>query len=290
MNPTLQHGVDEFRRELQSRNLSPATIRTYAATLSSVEAYAKASDITRVSDITSDTLRLWRMSLDQQPSTQGRMVVQVKSLVRYWCEREWMDKDPGRHLRPPRFVRTPTLPYTEAEMRAILRAAPRPRIYAFVLLMRYAGVAIQDAATLRREDVKGGIVFLRRAKTGEAVTVPLPPRVDALLRDLDPVSPEHFFWTGRCQRETVAKRYGGALRKVFLAAGIEGGHSHRFRDTFAVELLKAGTSMEDVSMLLGHSSIKITEQYYAPWCPRRRERLEKVVQKAWGHDTLLGSL
>ena len=45
--------------------------------------------------------------------------------------------------------------------------------------------------------------------------------------------------------------------------------------------------MEDVSVLLGHSSIRVTEQYYAPWCPRRRERLNNIVMRAWSHDPLL---
>lgn len=41
-------------------------------------------------------------------------------------------------------------------------------------------------------------------------------------------------------------------------------HPHMFRDTFAVELLLSGVPMEDVSILLGHTSIKTTEGSYAP--------------------------
>ena len=38
-----------------------------------------------------------------------------------------------------------------------------------------------------------------------------------------------------------------------------------FRDTFAVELLLSGVPLDQVSILLGHSSVKITEKHYAPW-------------------------
>ncbi len=62
---------------------------------------------------------------------------------------------------------------------------------------------------------------------------------------------------------------------------------HRLRDTFAVALLTAGVAMEDVSALLGHSSIRTTERHYAPWDRRRRDRLAQVVRAANRLDPLL---
>jgi len=70
---------------------------------------------------------------------------------------------------------------------------------------------------------------------------------------------------------------------VSEGAGIPEGHAHRFRDTFAVDLLQAGVPMERVSMLLGHSSIKVTEKHYSPWVRDRQEQLEADVRRTWGH-------
>jgi integrase len=53
------------------------------------------------------------------------------------------------------------------------------------------------------------------------------------------------------------------------------------RDTFAVEMLLAGVPLEQVSMLLGHKSVKITEKHYAPWVKARQEQLAANVRKAW---------
>jgi integrase len=54
-----------------------------------------------------------------------------------------------------------------------------------------------------------------------------------------------------------------------------------FRDTFAVEMLLAGVPLEQVSILLGHKSVKITEKHYAPWVKARQEQLAANVRKAW---------
>jgi len=48
-----------------------------------------------------------------------------------------------------------------------------------------------------------------------------------------------------------------------------------------VEMLLAGVPLDQVSMLLGHSSVKITEKHYAPWVRARQQQLEDSVRKAW---------
>ena len=62
--------------------------------------------------------------------------------------------------------------------------------------------------------------------------------------------------------------------------------SHRFRDTFSVELLLAGVPIERVSVLLGHSSVRITEKHYNPWVRSRQEQLEADVRSAWKRDPI----
>ena len=54
-----------------------------------------------------------------------------------------------------------------------------------------------------------------------------------------------------------------------------------FRDTFAVEMLLAGVPLEQVSILLGHKSVKITEKHYAPWVKARQDQLAANVRMAW---------
>ena len=69
-------------------------------------------------------------------------------------------------------------------------------------------------------------------------------------------------------------------KKMFQRAGIAG-HSHQLRHTFAVNLLQKGVSMGNVSTLLGHRSIKITEKYYASWVAARQQHLDAEVRRTW---------
>jgi len=117
--------------------------------------------------------------------------------------------------------------------------------------------------------------------------VPLPEFVVKELDALPRVSDRYWFWTGVGSVETARKKWSEALADLFDAANVKDGHAHRFRDTFAVELLKAGTPMERVSMLLGHSSIKITEKHYNPWNRARQEQAEQDVRQSWANDPLV---
>jgi len=81
----------------------------------------------------------------------------------------------------------------------------------------------------------------------------------------------------------MVKSWDRVFQRVFETADppIQGGHPHRFRDTFAVSLLLKGVSSEIVSKLLGHSSIKVTERHYSPWIKARQELLETEVRRIW---------
>jgi site-specific recombinase XerD len=72
-----------------------------------------------------------------------------------------------------------------------------------------------------------------------------------------------------------------------VGARVPSGHAHRFRDTFAVELLLAGIPIERVAALLGYTSIKTTEKHYAPWTHSRQVQLESDVKRAWLADPVV---
>ena len=117
-------------------------------------------------------------------------------------------------------------------------------------------------------------------KTGVKVRIPLKPEVLDALKKI-PSNGEYYFWSGVSKQTTVVCVWSGAFHRLFRRAGIPDGHSHRFRHTFAARLLEKGVSMENLSKLLGHRTIRVTEKHYASFGKGRQKHLEDVVRKAW---------
>jgi integrase len=100
-------------------------------------------------------------------------------------------------------------------------------------------------------------------------------------------SARYFFWTGKSTVRSAKGKWQRRLQRLFELAKVRAGHAHRLRDTFAVELLLAGVPLDRVSVLLGHSSIRITERHYAPWTRSRQEQIEADLRAAWSNDPVV---
>jgi integrase len=146
-------------------------------------------------------------------------------------------------------------------------------------LMRHSGLRLGDACTLARDRIKDGVLQLRTEKGGTVVRLPLHPDVLAALGKIPKVG-NYCFWTGKSKRRTVTNLWQSLFLSMFKRAGIAG-HSHQLRHTFAVSLLTKGVSMENLSVLLAHKNIRITQKTYSAFTPARRDALEQAVRSVW---------
>lgn len=224
--------------------------------------------------------RAFRATWTLHNSAASKRLDYMRAFFRFAQDSEWVTENPAKKVKAPKVTAPPTLPFSREEMGAILAAAGNLEVRALVLLMRYSGLRISDAVGLSAKRIHDGRLLLRTAKTGTLVHLPLPEFVITALQAVERPN-GYFFWTGESRRTSVCDTWRKRLAPVFEAAGVEGAHPHRFRDTFAVELLLAGVPLERVSILLGHTSTRITERHYAPWVRDRQEQLEADVRRTW---------
>ena len=289
---TLKDGIRRFLQDAHDRELSEATLKKYKTLLEAQLApFAKARGLSFLKDFDLEIVRDFRGTWRDSPISAAKKLERVKAFFRFCEDSGWIGQNPASKVRPPKITNKPTLPFSKREIERIMWACDlypdrphgqRQRVRALVLLLRYSGFRIRDAVMLRRDAITDGTVFLRTAKTGTVVRLPLPGEVLSALDELEGPHPDYFFHNGTAKPEYAVSVWERTFVRLFRIAGVDGAHCHRFRDTFAVELLLRGVAVPDVAVLLGHSDPSITWRHYAPWVEERQTRLEEIVRKAWG--------
>lgn len=287
--------------DLETRALSPQTIRKYKLLESQMTAFGQARGLTKLAAFDLATLTAFRGTWRDGVRTAVKKLERVRAFFRFAHDRKWIDENPAAKLKLPKIKASPTMPLTREELVKILAAcdalkitaANRARLKTLILLMRYTGLRVSDAVALTVDRLDGNRLFLYTQKTDVPVYTVVPDFVLRALASTPRVTDTRFFWSGAGKLEHAVCDWQGKIKDAFDAAGIVKGLSnavsHRLRDTFAVELLLAGVPLERVAVLLGHESIKITQKHYMPWVRARQEQLEADLAAAWRREPPLVS-
>jgi integrase/recombinase XerD len=287
---SVEDAVKGFLQDVEARHLADATVGKQKVLLTRLAAFADEIGVKYVSQLTAESMVKFRAGWTESPISAAKKLERLRSFFRFCAGMKWVEENPVSTLKAPKFHQKPTLPFTVGEFEKILTAVDRyptknsfgydnrARLRAFILLLRYSGLRIRDAVCLRRDRITDGKLMVYTQKTGQPVYVPLPQVVVKSLEKSG--NGELLFWSGYGNPKSAVTDWQRSLRRLFILAGVENGHAHRFRDTFAVSLLEKGVPLEAVAILLGNT-IKIAEKHYAPWVRSRQIVLEDAVRRSW---------
>lgn len=285
--PSAAEAIEKFLAYQRARHLSGETIRKYENLLEGrLLRWSRATGRAQLKQLSVDALRDFQQSWEDSPLYASKNLERLRAFFDFCLDAQWVSRNTAKGLKGPKVKPSPTLPFSPDEMERIVEACDRypgnrDRLRAFVLVMRYSGLRVGDTIALSEDRLTENKILLYTAKTGTPVYLPLPPEAVEALAKLETNGNGRFFSTGKAKPQTARANWSRYLARLFELGGIEGGHSHRFRDTFAVELLLAGVPLETLSILLGHSSVKITERHYKPWVRTLQQKLEEEVRKTW---------
>jgi site-specific recombinase XerD len=308
------------------QKLTEETLRKKRNVLKPMVAFCEDRGKTYLKQINFEDLAEFRTTWKDQALSASKKLERLRGFFRFCVNAHWIKENPAVNLKPPKVPPAATMPFTRDQMSRLLSACDQYpdnygrrgqrnalRLRAMLLVLRYTGLRIRDAVQLDESKAEPCRIFVRRQqKTGEPVFVPVPSFVTTALAGVPGrTSPRFYFWSGRGLAKSAVADWQRSFRKLFALAGLthipeEGvtfqkwkrrlidgkpvaAHPHMFRDTFAVELLLSGVPMEDVQILLGHTSIRTTERSYAPWVKARQERLEGHVRNAWNLELESGT-
>ena len=305
--PTVKEAVSSYMGDAKARGLAPATIQKLSHIFESqFLSYCDQADLKFIRDVNAQHLTNWRSTWKDKALAKKKKFERVVGFFWFCSRMNWVKENPTATMGRVIAKHIPTDYFTSVEYAKIIDASYRldeygeraydaekrgTRIRALTELLRWSGLRIRDAVTLERSRLIDNKLLLYQAKTGIPVYVPIPPHVADLLRNvpdgLKP-NPRYFFWSGNGDPKTFVANWQRSYRRLFTVAelrkpdgSIKRAHCHMFRDTFAVEMLLSGVPIDQVSILLGHASVRITEKHYSPWVRARQDQLEKSVRSAW---------
>lgn len=175
------------------------------------------------------------------------------AIFSYFVDREWIVKNPMKKVPKKKTVKN-KFPFfwTVEQVNAILDHAPNPEHRITWALMAFAGLRKDEAANLNDADIHDGYIHLV-GKGDKMAKIPVSSRL-----------------------KTELERYGkplphihslsGTVKVAARNAGIEfqgEATNHRFRHSFASNLIRAGADIKSVQMLMRHENVEITLNTYS---------------------------
>lgn len=282
-------------------NKASATLAKYHQTLDKFQAFCNQLGRFFIADVTETDVQQFDRTWDSHADfTRRNHQERLRAFFRYCVASNEirLSYNPTNQLEHVDVSdREPTPPYTVKEYQQILATISKcglsdrqqTRIAGMIHVMRHAGLAIQDAAILQRENIQKTQVkkrdmyriVIRRSKTGTPINNPVPKQFGEELLKILNGNPRYVFWTGNGKPTSTVKYWHKLFKKLFDASGVKDAIPHRFRDTFAVDLLEHGVPIRDVSRALGHKSVAITERHYAKWTQEQQNKMDDYIIGTW---------
>lgn len=299
----------EAHQNLQVRldRLDPKTVENYENTLDAFEVFLNEEHIAMLKDIDQAVIDRFQPSRLERINTRrsnGSSALQLDlvHLHHFFAvaikKGFFVDKNPVCVEANRRDPSSGHQPFNADELRDLKNHADDD-IFSF-LLLRWTGFRRSDATILRWDEVHFDrreiehVCKKTRRTTRAKVIIPIS---EELLRALEteyqrrkPMLGEHVLIDPKSgepfdkPRLASNERYNALTDRIEALgkrAGVRNATPHRFRDTFAVDMLIRTDNVNTVAALLG-DTVKTVTQYYLPFVRELRERARLMMDHGKG--------
>src|SRR5262245_17729705 len=253
--------------ELQRRNYSPTTIRSYILTAKQfAEYYGKPTDRLGTTHVQQF---LWYLRHERKltPGTVEMRMSALRFFFKKMLKRRDIHFDDLPFPKVPR--KLPTVLSPEEVCRMIERTTNL--MHRTILMMLYGtGVRRTELSLLKVTDIDSErmVVHIRQGKGSRDRDVPLSPKLlEALRQYWRWKKPRVYLFPSTSGKRGVEEPMSDkvvwwAVREAARRAGITRTIGpHTFRHSFATELLEAGTDLRTIQLLMGHARLEDTTLY-----------------------------
>ena len=277
--PDLAEMIPRFREELERRNCSPHTLKSYGSDLAEFAAYLQppGEASPQVDAIDLLAIREWLAHQhDRRLSavSMRRKLAALRMFFQYLVRQGMVATNPARLIRLPKAPKLlpPVMSAEEAGQLIDGVAAdtldrPYPKRDLAILEMLYGcGLRISELAGLDLQDLDRAERWVRvRGKGRKERQVPIAGKafaaLEAYLTDRPVSAATAVFLNHRGARLTDRGMRGMVKLYATHLAGDSEIHPHSFRHAFATHLLSDGADLRAIQELLGHARLSTTQKY-----------------------------
>jgi len=284
--------------------LGEKTYGQYKLHLGRLQDYCEHRGVHFMRELNVDLLETFKVEglPDLADTSKSTVVAKLRCFLRDAFRRGWITEPLVERVRAHRAIYDQKEPYSDDEVEKILGEALKlnggthgyakyPKTFRLLLeLMLDTGMRVGDAIRYNPALVtKGERLWVYTYLPQKQKRTEKPKPVEAYISDrlkqaIDRcdwlLSRLPFFYGSSRNPAYLANEVYERMKALGARCGVSDCRPHRLRDTFAIRKLLAGFQLEDVQRLLGHSSIKVTETYYAKWVPSRKLRLERLLAES----------
>ena len=252
--------------ELQRRNYSPNTVRSYVHAVEDFARYFRRPP----EQLGPDHVRDYQVHLFRDRKLSPRTIEGRTAALRFLfvktLRRAYL---PDAIPFPKQHKRLPTV-LSQEEVARLIDSTGNLMHRAMVMTLYATGVRRAELCRLKVADIDSGrmVLHIRQGKGGRDRDVPLSPKLlDTLRQYWRWMKPSTYLFPGmennwRADVPVTTKVAWIAVTEAAKAAGITKRVSpHTLRHSFATHLLEAGADLRTIQLLLGHAKLADTTVY-----------------------------
>jgi integrase/recombinase XerD len=239
---------------MRSQNLSERTISERLSQARRTALLLQCS----ITEMDEDQVR-YRVSLVSDPTSRVHVAAQLRACTRWLQDRGIREDDPAAKIRPKLPRRSPR-PCPTPALASMIAHAGSLQMRAILLLAAFAGLRVHEIAKVHGRDFDLDAGTLRVVGKGRVeATVPLHPDLIELARSMpawDWWFPSPVNMGSPVHREWVIRHVRGCARRAGVKVT-----AHQLRHWCATYLVRGGTDLRTVQVILRHASLDTTQVY-----------------------------
>jgi len=270
--------LDSFLIRCRSQSLSSGTIRFYEIKLSKFVSFSLSHGISKVQDITPDTLREYLLFLQDSGHNDGGRHAHFRAIrtFLYWFENEHEPLDwrnPIAKVKAPKVIQKQLDPVPIEDIKELVGICKNTgftdiRDRAIILFLLDTGVRASELLSLNIEgvDLSTGHCEIRKGKGGKFRKVIIGETTvfstSIYLEHRQDQNPALFVTHPRNGSHRM--EYDGLrsmIKRRSSQAGIDPPSLHSFRRAFALSMIRNGVDLYTLQKLMGHASIDTLKHY-----------------------------